>query len=234
MTDCYRILAVDDDRSILALLERILVGQGFDVWLAESGEEALEILERRGLPHLMLVDLLMPGVGGLELCRRIKSWSDVPLMVITAVDTKETLVDVIEGFAEDYIVKPFHPAEVAARVRRILQRIGDFSYVAGPRSTVDDRLSVDFAGQRVWVEGEPVDLTPTESKLLYLLMKTPGRPLPSSYLVRRLWPTEEVFEDALRVHLHRLRSKIEPQPSKPSYVRTQRGVGYVFSHPGSR
>lgn len=223
-----RILAVDDDPDLLRLIRRELEGAGFEIWPAASAEEALELVSRNGLPHLALVDILLPGVDGLTLARRFQEWSDLPIIMLTSVDEETTVVQAIESFAEDYVRKPFNPRELVARVERVCRRIGDFGYTLKPVIRVDDRLSVDFAHQRVTVDGRPVPLTATESKLLYVLMRQAGRPVGTEFLLRRLWPSEEVFEDALRVHVHRLRGKIEPTPGQPRYVVTERGTGYCF------
>jgi DNA-binding response OmpR family regulator len=223
-----RILAIDDDPDILRLIRRELENAGFLVWAAASAEEALDIVSRNGLPHLALVDILLPGIDGLTLARRFQEWSDLPIIMLTSVDEEETVVRAIESFAEDYVRKPFKPRELVARVERVCRRIGDFGYTLQPVIQVDERLSVDFAHQRVTVDGKQVPLTATESKLLYVLMRQAGRPVGTEFLLRRLWPSEEVFEDALRVHVHRLRGKIEPTPGRPRYVVTERGTGYCF------
>ena len=230
----FRVLTVDDDPAILMVEERALSLAGFEVWSAPSGEAGLELLRRKGLPHLAVIDLLMPGMGGLDLCRQIKEWSDVPLFILTSVHTKETLIDAIERFAEDYMVKPFDPRELVARARRVLRRIGDFAYLLEPVTAVDASLSVDFVHQRAILDGQEVPLGPIESKLLYLLMKGAGRAQTNAHLLGRIWPNQEVFEDTLRVHVHRLRRKIEPRPDAPRYVVTERGIGYSFPVPRAR
>lgn len=222
------ILAVEDDPDLLRLIRRELGTSGFDVWPAASAEEALELVGRRGLPHLALVDILLPGMDGLELAKRLQEWSDLPIVMLTSVDEEKTVVQAIEGFAEDYIRKPFNPREMVARVERVFRRIGDFAYALQPVVRVDDRLAVDFAHQKIQVDGRAVPLTATETKLLYVLMRSAGRVVATDFLLRRLWPREEVFEDALRVHVHRLRGKIEPEPNRPRYVVTERGAGYRF------
>ncbi len=201
---------------------------GYEVWPALSAEAGLALLEKRGLPHLVLVDILLPGMDGLTLARRLQEWSDLPIVMLTSVGEADTVVQAIESFAEDYIRKPFTPRELVARIDRVFRRIGDFGYTLEPVVQVDERLSVDFAHQRALVEGKPVPLTATESKLLYVLMRRAGGVVPTDFLLRRLWPSDEVFEDTLRVHVHRLRAKIEPVPSRPRYVITERGVGYTF------
>jgi DNA-binding response OmpR family regulator len=152
--------------------------------------------------------------------------------LLTAVDEEETVIQGIEQFAEDYVIKPFSPRELIARVQRVLRRIGDFAYALDPVTQVDERLGVDFAHQQAIVDGRPAPLTPTETKLLYILMRNAGHPVTTGFLLRRLWPWQEVFEDTLRVHIHRLRHKIESTPSKPRYIVTERGLGYSFVRQG--
>jgi DNA-binding response OmpR family regulator len=219
---------VDDDPAILRLVRDKFERADFEVLTAGSGQDALDLIAHRGLPHLALVDLNMPGMDGFEFCRRVLRYSDLPIIILTAVDEEETVIQAIELFAEDYVTKPFSPRELVARVRRVLRRIGDFAYCLEPVTRVDERLAVDFVGQRALVGDRPVDLSPTEAKLLYLLMRNAGRPLTSEYLLRRVWPLEEVFEDALRVNIHRLRKKIGANPVGLPYIVTERGVGYCF------
>lgn len=224
-----RILVVDDDSAILRLVKDKLDRAGFEVWTAISGQRALDVIAQRGLPHLAIVDIMMPGMDGFEFCRAVQQFTDVPVIMLTAVDEEETVIRGIEHFAEDYVTKPFSPRELVARVQRVLRRIGDFAYALDPVTRVDDRLAVDFAHRWVIVDGQPVDLTPTETKILYILMRNAGRTVTTDFLLRRLWPLEEVFEDALRVHVHRLRKKTEVDPGQPRYVVTERGVGYRFA-----
>ena len=167
----------------------------------------------------------MPGMDGFEFCQAVQSYCDLPVILLTAIDQEETIIRGIEHYAEDYVTKPFSPRELVARVRRVLRRMGDFAYALEPVIQVDDRLAVDLAHQQAIVEGQPISLSPTETKLLYLLMRSAGRPVTTGFMLRRLWPLEEVFEDALRVHIYRLRQKIEPVPSHPRYIVTERGLG---------
>jgi DNA-binding response OmpR family regulator len=223
-----RVLAVEDDPDLRRLIRRELEGTGFTVWDCASAEEALDVVARRGLPHLALVDILLPGIDGMTLAHRLHEWSDLPIVMLTSVDEEETVVRAIERFAEDYIRKPFKPREMVARVERVFRRIGSFAYALQPVVRVDGSLSIDFAHQRALVDGREVALTSTETKLLYVLLRSAGRVVATDFLLRRLWPSDEVFEDSLRVHVHRLRSKIEPEPSRPRYVVTERGAGYRF------
>ncbi len=223
-----RILIVDDDLEILRLVKDKLDRTGYEVATATSGQEALELVKQQGLPHLAIVDINMPGMNGFEFCRIVQQFSDLPVILLTAIDEEETVIRGIEHYAEDYVTKPFSPRELVARVQRVLRRIGDFAYTLKPLTQVDDHLAVDFAHQRAIIAGQPVSLTPLETKLLYLLMRNAGRTVTTDFLLRRLWPQEEVFEDTLRVHVYRLRQKIEDMPIQPRYVITERGVGYTF------
>lgn len=223
-----RILAIDDEASIRFLLKEILKLEGYDVITLASAEEALTYIEEQGLPHLAIVDINMPGMGGLAFCERVLQFVDLPIIILTVVDDEDTIVQSIEQFAEDYVVKPFRSREFIARVQRVLRRIGHFAYPLGPLTVVDDKLSVDFAHQEVILNGEKVSLTKTENKLLYILMRNAGNVVTSEFLLSRVWPHEEVYEDTLRVHVHRLRHKIETNPSKPKYIVTKRGLGYAF------
>ncbi len=223
-----RVLVVDDDEAILRLVRDKLDRAGFDVLTATSGQDALALIERRGLPHLAVVDIMMPGMDGFEFCRSVQAFTDLPVIMLTALDEEETVIRGIQHFAEDYITKPFSPRELVARVERVLRRMGDFGYALDPVIQVDGYLAVDFAHQQAIMNGQPTSLTPTESKILYILMRNAGRVVTTDFLLRRLWPLEEVFEDALRVHIHRLRQKVEPTPARPRYIVTERGIGYSF------
>jgi DNA-binding response OmpR family regulator len=227
-----RILVVDDDPAIRRLVSAKLEASGFAVTAVASGQQALDVIGRDGLPHLAIVDIHMPGMGGFELCEAVQQYADLPVIMLTAVHEEDTVIWGIERYAEDYVTKPFSPRELVARVRRVLRRIGDFAYAVGPSERVDDRLVVDFVHQEAEVDGQPVSLTPTETKLLYILMRNAGHTVTTDFLLRRLWPLEEQFENTLRVHIHRLRRKIEPTPSQPQYVVTEREVGYRFAAKG--
>lgn len=223
-----RILAVDDDPDIRSVVRFALEAEGLRVTGVGSGQEALEWIGRHGLPHLALIDIMMPGQDGLSLAREILEFCDLPIIFLTAIGDSSTKVSAIEELAEDYVTKPFDPRELAARVKRLLRRVQDFSFAQRPRLQVDSHLAVDFVRREAYVRETRIDLTPTETKLLHILIKSKGRTVTSDFLLRRLWPREEVFEDTLRVHVHRLRKKIEIDHGKPRYLVTQRGLGYCF------
>lgn len=223
-----RILAVDDDPQILKVISLKLELCGYEVMTAGSGKEALEVIARRGLPHLALVDLTMPEMNGFELCAALEQFSDLPIIMVTAISDEDTVIRGIEQYAEDYVTKPFSLGELVARVQRVLRRVGNFAYALAPVIRVDEFLSVDYAHQNAIVKGKPVALTPLETKLLYILMRNAGHVVTSDFILRRLWPLEEMGEESLRVHVHNLRKKIEPVPSKARYILNERGVGYKF------
>ncbi len=224
-----RILVIDDDAAILRLVSDKLRQAGFEVAIAVSGEVALEIIEQHGLPHLAIVDLHLPGIDGFQFCRMVQAYCDLPVIFLTAVDDEETIIQGIEQFAEDYITKPFSPRELVVRTQRVLRRIGDFAYTSAPVIKVDDRLAFHFSHQQAFVNDKVVSLTPTETKLLYILMRNAGRTVRTDFLLQRLWPLEEVYEDTLRVHMYRLRKKIQDPIAGNRYIMTERGSGYRFA-----
>lgn len=225
----YRILAVDDSALILNMVKSMLGHAGFQVMTAASGEEALDLMKQEGLPHLAVVDINMPfGMDGFEFCQAVHAFSDLPIIMLTAVDESETIVQAIEEHAEDYITKPVSAGELVARVRRVLRSIGSFAFKLERLTRVDERLAVDFAACQADIHGTPVSLTPTETKLLYILMRHAGRTVTTDFLLRRLWPNELAYQDRLRVYVHRVRSKIEENPNKPRYIVSQRNKGYSF------
>lgn len=231
-SDKQIILAVDDNLYTLRILQHTLEQAGFMVLTAVSGEDALELMSRRGLPHLALVDIHMPpGISGFEFCRMVHQFSDLPVIMLTAVNEENTVIEGLEEHAEDYIIKPFSPAELVARVRRVLRRIGDFAYALEPLTRVDEHLTINFPERKAIVDEKPISLTPTETKLLYILMRSAGQTVTTDFIIRRIWPMEPAYEDRLHVHMHRLRRKIENK-SRPRYIVSERGAGYIFQSGG--
>lgn len=228
------ILVVDDNLHTLDIVEHALKRADFDVHVAASGEDGMKIIMEHGLPHLAVVDLNMPpGMSGFEFCRLVHQFCDLPIIMLTAIDEETTVVKGLEEHVEDYVTKPFNPNELAARIGRVLRRIGDFAYTFEPITHIDGRLSIDFPRREAVVEGESVSLTPIETKLLYILMRSAGRIVTTDFIIRRIWPSEPVYEDRLHVHMHRLRRKLEAK-SGPRYIRSERGQGYTFqADPGN-
>lgn len=230
MTEVQTILVVDDSPFIINAVKPTLEHEGFKVVTAASGPEALQQISRNGLPHLALVDLNMPGMDGFELCTAILEFSDLPIIMLTAIDDEETIVHGLDNYAEDYIVKPFRSGEMVARVKRVLRRIGDFAYTLEPVIMVDENLQIDFPNRKAFVrqDPKPVQLTPTETKLLYILMRNAGHTVTNEFLLRRVWPQDDAFEDRLHTHIYRLRRKIEEKPKDPHYIISEWGTGYSF------
>jgi len=230
--DWRRILVVDDRQVILLLTRNVLEKAGYEVWTAVSGQDALNLIKKKGLPHLAIVDINMPNMDGFQFCRKLHQFSAVPVIMLSAESGEETVVKGLDAYAEDYIVKPtngpIRAAELTARVRTVLNRMGDFAYTFDPIIRIDNRLQVNLAGRKTIVNGQEVSLTPTETRLFYLLLHHAGRSLTNDYLLRRLWPLEEVYEERLHTHVYRLRKKIEANPKKPHYIISEWGRGYNF------
>ncbi len=227
--ETQRILAVDDNSFTLRIVQHTLEQAGFQVTTAVSGKDALKYINRHGIPHLAIVDLHMPVMSGFEFCHAVREFSDMPIIMLTAVNSEDTIIQSIEQYAEDYIIKPFNPNELVARVKRVLRRMGDYTYTLDSTTRIDDRLMVNFPNREALVEGESVSLTPTETKLLYILVRNAGRIVTTEFLLNRIWPLQDAQEDRLHVHVHRLRRKIEVEPNEPGYIIAERGIGYRFS-----
>lgn len=231
----YRILAVDDSDVVLKMVETTLKRTGFHVQAAQSGEDALELIKEQGLPHLAIVDINMPlGMDGFEFCEAVLEFCDLPIIMLTAVDETETIIQAIDQYAEDYITKPVSTGELVARVRRILRSLGEFAFPLDQYTKVDDYLSVNFADCNIKVGDQSVSLTPTETKLLYILMRSAGKTILTEFLLKRLWPLETAFEDRLRVYIHRLRGKLEKGGNDHRYIVSQRRKGYLFAPNGAQ
>ena len=229
--ELQQILAVDDNENMLTLLQVILEQAGYEVLTAQSGHEALLVMRRRGVPHLALLDVNMPEMNGFELAQSIRESSDMPVIFLTAVDHEGMVVEGLERYADDYIVKPFHVNELIARVQRVLRRVDNFDYRSDPMVRIDDRLQIDFSAQEAVVNGEPVPLTPTETKLLDILVNNRGRVIPTDRLLQRIWPAEHASEDRLYVAIYRLRQKLKGVKGEWDYIVTRSGLGYVFLGP---
>lgn len=225
-----KILLVDDNEYTLTILRHTLERAGYQIILASSGEEALTLLQQEGLPDLAIVDYHMaPGMSGFEFCQLVHQFSDLPVIILTAVHDEDIIITSLENHAEDFITKPFSPAILLARVQRVLRRVGSFS--PRPSIQIDERLAINFPQQQALIQGKTVPLTPIETKLLYLLLRRAGEPVATEFILRRIWPQEMAFEDRLHVHIHRLRRKLEDKADTSSYIVARRGQGYIFMAP---
>jgi len=227
--ESQKILAVDDNTFTLRIVQHTLEQAGYQVITAVSGPDALKLINRHGMPHLAIVDLHMPLMSGFEFCHAVREFSEMPIIMRTAGNTEETIIKGLEEYAEDYMVKPFNPEELKARVSRVLRRMGDYNYTLESTTRIDERLMVNFPNREALVNGTPISLTPTETKLLYILVRNSGRIVTTEFLLNRIWPMQDAQEDRLHVHVHRLRGKIEVDPSEPSYIVAERGTGYRFN-----
>jgi DNA-binding response OmpR family regulator len=225
-----RLLVVEDDPATRLMLQECLEEAGYEVNVASDGSEALNLLQKKGLPHLVIMDLGLPGMHGFVLSEQIKRMADIPIIYVTGDSDEDHVVYGIEQFAEDYITKPFNVREVIVRVHRVLSRITDDVTTQNEVTTIDSHLTIDFANNSLTRDGVKHTLTPIEANLLSILVRNAGRAVPASILIARTWPSEEVFEDTLRVHLSRLRRKVQADDGFP-YIRTERGVGYSFYFP---
>lgn len=223
-----KILIVEDNEHTVRLLRFALERAGYTVMSAFSGEEGLELIHTCGLPDLAIVDFHMePGMSGAEFCKKVHAFSDMPVIMLTAVTDEQIVEKCLEDHCEDFVFKPFSPDVLITRIRRVLSRFNSFSPARTSDIPVSERLTINFPHQIANVNGKPVSLTPIETKLLYVLMRQAGKPVNTQYILRRIWPQEIAFEDRLHVHVHRLRRKIEDK-SKDPCIESKRGRGYVF------
>jgi DNA-binding response OmpR family regulator len=223
-TNSPRILLVDDDPNLLVVLAEQLREDGFEVTTARDGTEALRRLEA-AWPDLLIVDMMMPRKDGLSLAREIKERADLPIIVLSAIDAADSKANLLEEVAEDYVTKPYHYPELRARIHRVLRRLGDRvprrSLVLGPALTLELHRRVAI------VDGRPVGLTPTESRLLYSLAANLGNTVPTETLLARGWAeTEDADPSYVWVTMRRLRQKLERDPNHPVHLLTVRGIGY--------
>jgi two-component system, OmpR family, KDP operon response regulator KdpE len=223
-----QVLVVDDEIEILRALRRSLTVHGYKVFTASSGEEAVEVASRHR-PDILLLDLLLPGMSGLEVCRRVRAESNVPIIVLSVKDTERDKVEALNLGADDYISKPFGMDEVLARVRVALRHVAKVrdgtqaAYRAGP-------LQVDFALRRVKLNEQVVQLTPTEYDLLKVFITHRGKILTRQMLLKEVWgPEAHARTHSLHVYVAQLRRKIEPVPEDPRFILTIPGVGYRFN-----
>jgi two-component system KDP operon response regulator KdpE len=221
-----RVLVVDDERQLLRAMRVILREAGFEVATAGSVQEALDALAVRP-PDAAILDLILPDGNGVDICRSIREWSEMPIIVLSAVGDEAEKVRALEAGADDYVTKPFGTEELIARLRAALRRAGR----GEPDEPVlrAEGLELDLVAHQVTVNGDVVHLTPTEYELLRVLMQNRGRLMTHRALLGEVWgPGFEDDTQVLRVHVANLRRKIEPAPSSPRHVLTDPGIGYRF------
>jgi two-component system KDP operon response regulator KdpE len=218
-----RILVVDDEPALRRTLQANLGARGYDVTAVETGEAALQQAGVQ-LPDLVILDLMLPGLSGLDVCRALRATSEVPILVLSARGEEQTKVQALDLGADDYLTKPFGMDELLARVRALLRRLGATS-TAGTLQI--GALAVDLDARQVWRDGRALDLTPREFDVLAFLMRHAGKVVTHRLLLAEVWgPQYKCETQYLRVFINRLRAKIGDDPAHPRYIATEPGVGY--------
>ena len=223
-----RILIVDDELAIIKFLRANLEAKGFETLAAMNGAEALETIERE-LPDLVILDIMMPKMDGFEVCRRLREWSQIPIIMLSARGDEGDKVKCLDLGSDDYITKPFGAHELIARVRAVLRRTEAAGTLPAQTSFTNGDLQINFAQRRVTIAGKEVKLTPTEYSLLQEFVLNTGNVLTHAYLLNKVWGLEYREErEYLHVFVRRLRAKLESNPTNPRYILTVPAVGYQF------
>ncbi|MHA3702831.1 response regulator [Jatrophihabitans sp. YIM 134969] len=223
-----RVLVVEDEESFSDALSYMLRREGYEVAVADTGPEALETFDRSGA-DLVLLDLMLPGLSGTEVCRALRQRSNVPIIIVTARDSEVDKVVGLELGADDYVTKPFSSRELVARIRAVLRRGGENSDELLPSMLEAGPVRMDVERHTVLVDGTQVAMPLKEFDLLEFLLRNTGRVLTRGQLIDRVWGSDYVGDTkTLDVHVKRLRSKIEPDPANPKFLLTVRGLGYKF------
>jgi two-component system KDP operon response regulator KdpE len=221
-----RILVCDDDRQILRALRLVLREAHYEVLTSETGEGALDLAAVRG-PHAAIIDLMLPDLPGIEVCRRLREWSDMPILVLSAVGEEAVKIEALQSGADDYVTKPFSPGELVARIAALLRRAGRTA--SEPRVEADG-LVIDMAAHRVTLDDEEIHLTPIEFSLLRVLATNRGLLMTHRALLVEVWGPE--YDDAmplLRTHIANLRAKLAAGGDGKNFIRTDAGIGYRFA-----
>ena len=223
-----RVLVVDDDVKTVELVKMYLNRDGYKVITAYDGTEALR-LAREKHPDLIVLDLMLPGIDGLQVCRTLRAESDVPIIMLTARTTEQDRLTGLDLGADDYVIKPFSPKELAARVRAVLRRLPGETIQRGPEEVQHGELTVNFLKHEASLAGRLLNLSPIEFKLLGALVREPERVFSRAQLIEKALGYDfEGFDRTIDVHILNLRRKLETDPSRPKYIKTVYGVGYKF------
>ncbi len=226
-----KILVVDDERVLVKGIKFNLENEGYQVETGSDGEEAVE-KARTGRFDLIILDLMMPKIDGLQACMKIREFSNVPIIMLTARGEDTDKIIGFECGADDYITKPFNILEVKARIRALLRRAGATAQSREQNRLTRGAIAIDTAERAAWRNGQPVELTAKEFDLIELLLSNPGRVFSRENLLDQVWGYEYYGElRTVDVHIRRLREKLEPDPANPEYILTKWGVGYYFSNP---
>ena len=224
----HNIIVVDNHPLILKFLRTFLEKEGYEVITASNGEDALEVISNR-VPDLVVLDIMMPNVDGFEVCRRLREWSQVPIVMLSARGETLDKVRCLNLGADDFVTKPFAMDELIARVKSVLRRARMPDEIREPSSFIRGNIEIDLLRRRVTVAGKEVRLTPTEYMLLQELASNVGKVLSHTHLLGRVWGADYVEDrQFLHVFINRLRTKLEADPQNPEYITTVSGVGYLF------
>jgi len=224
-----RVLVVDDDVKTVEVVSLYLKRDGYRVLAAYNGNEALH-LARESRPDLIVLDIMLPGLDGLEICRALRGESDVPIIMLTARTEEEDKLKGLDLGADDYIVKPFSTRELAARIRAVLRRLPEDAHLRGPEEVTQGQLTVNFVNHQVSLAGRSLHLTPAEFKLLAIMVREPDRVFSRAQLVEKVFGYDyEGFDRSIDFHILNLRRKLEPTPAHPKYIKSIYGAGYKFA-----
>jgi DNA-binding response OmpR family regulator len=228
-----RVLVVDDDLTVRDVVRRYLELGGHQVTLADNGEDALRWIAEHE-PDVVVLDLMLPGIDGLEVCRRLRQRSTVPVVMLTALGEEENRIAGLQLGADDYVTKPFSPRELALRVTSVLRRSRSTGPASGPREVVDGELVLDVVAHKATLAGAELALTTREFDLLLFLMSRPGQAFTRKQLLEKVWGWDFGDQSTVTVHVRRLREKIEEVPAKPTRLATVWGLGYRYDGGDSR
>lgn len=222
------VLVVDDEKSLRDFVRRNLEVRGYNVLTASNGIEALAHFQDKGI-HLVIMDIMMPHMDGLETTRRIREESHVPIIILTAMGEETDKIRAFDMGADDYLTKPFGVGELLGRVKAVLRRVDWSEAVSGGERIVRGTIEVDMEKHQVMVQGDVIEMTPIEFNLLVYFMKNAGKTLHHRAILQNVWGMEYGEEaEYLRVYVGKLRQKIEDDPSKPQHLHTEHGIGYRF------
>jgi len=229
MTEPVRLLLFDDDLRLVGFLRDRLVAEGFDVTTASRGRDALAAVDRRW-PDLIVLDMMLPDMTGERVATEVKRRADLPIIVLSAVSEVGSKTTMIRDYAEDYLTKPFHYPELRARIERVLRRLED--RIPVQQVDIGEGLTLDLRRREATVDGTPISLTPTETRLLSALASVPGRTLSTEQLLSRVWTDTDGADPVyVWVTVRRLRQKLEPDASSPRFLLTVKGGGYRLGNP---
>lgn len=224
-----KVLVVDDDRKTVALVKLYLEKEGYSVLTAYDGNAALTTA-RREKPEVIVLDLMLPGIDGAQICRTLRSESDVAIVMLTARATLEDRVVGLDIGADDYVVKPFSPRELTARIRAVTRRLPTETVFRGPEEISHDDVVINLRRREAQQGGRALSLTPVEFRMLVVFVSEPGRVFTREQLVAKVYGYDyEGLDRTIDAHVLRLRKKVEPEPTQPRYIKTVYGVGYMLA-----